>query len=404
MSCAALRVHGEVALLGEMVPWPMQCAAITGNQAELTEWPTEEIVWSGGIEPVRYALLRFGNAADPGVMLLEFAQPGGPPLLMLDEDNDENLDNNAWLLPDERNGPRSYTWFPTVTVEYGEEGAIVRLPYRISVHGTYSYESQAYEYYYSGYSHRRGLVTMEGEQYAIAVASLGSTGCYDDLESLVTAVDVDRDGELATLPYSSEVFGPGAPIVLPTGTYSIVWASADGQELRLERQSGGFRRPIIARGELAPVFDAETIRGELISVPGKDGRITVLLFVRCATTSGCAACSSPSLLSWDRVDDVRAALNRLEQDVVLVAVVEEQLPTGFSFDEGLGIPVHVVCDPTVNELYRRSVGAFVIDAAGRIVAMDETWSTADPSGRPRGAYEQLRGFEIRAAVDGLLRP
>ena len=100
----------EVALLGEMIPWPMQCAGITGDSLDLlAEGPLEELAWSGGVEPVRYALPPLGNDADPGVTLVEYAQPGGPPLLLLDADNDENLDNDSWLLPDVRNGPRAYT-------------------------------------------------------------------------------------------------------------------------------------------------------------------------------------------------------------------------------------------------------------------------------------------------------
>jgi len=403
VGCGVSVSSAEVALLGEMVPWPMQCAAITGGRVQFTERPTEEIAWSGGIEPIRYALLPLGNAADLGITVLEYAQPGGPPLLLLDEDNDEDLDNNAWLHPDERNGPRSYTWFPTVTVEYGQRGPVVRHPYRISVHGAYSYESEAYEFFYSGYSHRQGVVTIDGERYAIGIASLGSTGCYDDLQSLVAAIDIDRDGELDTLPYSHEVFGPAAPIVLPTGTYSIFWANAEGSEFHLRRVDEGFLRPTIARGESAPSFDSESIRGERIAVPAEDGRITILMFIHRVTASSGAACSAPSLLSWDRIEDVRAALSHHEQHVALVVVVEEQPPAGFRFEDGFGIPVSVVCDPAVNELYRRSVGAFVIDVDGVIVAMDETWLTTDCLGRPRGAYEELRGLDIRAVVDGLLR-
>jgi hypothetical protein len=404
VSCGVLASEVEVALLGEMVPWPMQCAGITGDSLDLlSEGPMEEIAWSGGVEPVRYGLLPLGKGSDPGVTLVAYAQPGGPPLLLLDEDNNEDLDDDSWLLPDERNGPRAYTWFTTVSVEYEKAGTVSRLPYRISVYGEYSYESEAYAYYYGGYSHRRGLVTIDGEMYVMAVASLGSTGRYDDLQSLVTAIDLDRDGELDTLPYSHEVFGPGEPVVLPAGTYSIVRASPDGQEFHLQRQGEGAPRPIIARREPVPSFEARTIEGENISVPTRDGRITVLVFVRHVTASDCDTCSAPSLLSRERVDDVRAALHGLDEEVALVVVVEESPPDDFRFEDGFRIPVHVVYDPAINELYRRSVGAFVIDMDGVVVAMDETWIVApDFLGRPKGAYQELRGFDIRDAVDALL--
>lgn len=255
VACSAALLGAEIALLGEMVPWPMQCAAITGDCLDLlAEGPVEGFAWSGGLEPVRHGLLRLGNAADPGVALVEYRQPCGPPLLLVDADNDESFDNDSWLLPDVRSGPRAYTWFITVTVEYGEAGTACRLPYRVSVYGEYSYESRAYANHYGGYSHRRGLVTIDGRRYVMATASLGSTGRYDDPRNLVTALDLDRNGKLDTLPYSHEVFGPGEPVVLPSGTYSIVWASPDGQQLHLERQGEGAPRPVIARGEPAPSF------------------------------------------------------------------------------------------------------------------------------------------------------
>ena len=401
--CVVAARGDEVALLGEMVPWPMQCAAITGDSLELRDTAVEEVRWIGGVEPVRFGLLRLGRGADPGVTLVEYAQPGGPPLLVFDADNNELLDDDVWRSPDERNGPRNYTWFATLTLEYEEGGDVVRLPYRISVYAEYSYKLQSYEYHYGGYSHRRGIAMIEGECYPIAVENMGSTGCYDDLSSLVIAVDLDRDGGLDTLPYSHEVFGPGEPVVLPIGTYAIVWASPGGQEFQLRREDDGAVRPIIARGESAPLFEATTMNGDRITVPLRDGRITVMLFIRRILSPDCRECSSPSLLSWKRVDDVRAALHGLAEEVALVVVVEEPLPDDFSSQDGLRIPAYVVCDPVINELYRRSVGAFVIEANGMIAAMDETWIlTPDPFGRPKGAYQELRGFEIRDAVDALL--
>jgi len=393
----------ETAFLGEMVPWPMQCAAITGASLDLTDTAYEEVRWVGGVEPVRFGLLPLGRGADPGITLVEYAQPGGPPLLLLDANNNEWLDDDVWRPPDERNGPRSYTWFVTPTPEYQEGGDPLRVPYRISVYAEYSYELQSYEYHYGGYSHRRGIVTIEGECYPIAVASMGSTGCYDDLDSLVIAVDLDRDGALNTLPYSHEAFGPGEPIVLPVGTYAMVWASPDGQRFHLRREGDGAARPIIARGQPAPPSTFTTIDGERITIPADGQRITVMLFIQRIATSDRGGCSSSSLLSRERVDDVRAALQGLAEDVVLVVVVEEPPPDGFRFEDGVRVPAHVVCDPATNELYRRSVGAFVIDTTGTIVAMDETWiMTPDSFGRPRGAYRALRGFEIRDTVDVLL--
>jgi len=389
----------EKALLGEMVSTPLACAAITGDSLEFAQNPAEEIAWSGRLASARYGLIPLGNSKDPGITIVEYAQPGGPPLLLLDADNDQVLDNNSWQVPEVRNGVRAYTWFVTVTVKYGED-PVIRLPYAISVYGEYSYKLGCYMYFYGGYSHRRGLVTIDGQKYALAVASMGSSGRYDKLETLVVAVDLDRDGELNSLPYSHEVFGPGAPIVFPTGTYSIIWASADGQEIHLQRDGEGAIRPIIARGEPIPSFESRGLNGELISVPSDDGKTTVLLFVHHLTVSDDPRHPEPALISGERVEDVRAALRG--RDVELVVITEEEPADDLHFG-GLGVVPHVVFDPAVNELYRRAVGVFVVDQQGIIVAMDETWWTwVEYAGHPKGDYQELRALEIREVVDALV--
>ena len=46
----------ETAFLGEMVPWPMQCAAITGASLDLTDllqFANGSALFKGSTEPVR---------------------------------------------------------------------------------------------------------------------------------------------------------------------------------------------------------------------------------------------------------------------------------------------------------------------------------------------------------------
>lgn len=395
ISCLA----DDVAWLGELVPWPMFSAGITGRSLELSESPDEAIVWEGKHAESRFGTLLLGSGADQGITCVLLEGGETPPLLLLDANNDENLDNDVWLFYSERNGSRWYTWHATVTVEYEDDGQISRVPYRIAFVAKYDYAADAYECIYGGFSHRRGLVSLEGETYAIAVASMLSTGTYSDVSTLVVSIDLDRDGYIDTLPYSHEAFGPGEPLQLPTGEYRVVWASDDGLELHLKRAGEPEPRPAIARGKPAPRFEAHSVLGASVSIPSLEGGACVLLFLSLSDNGSCSSCSGEAAeVDLDRLDSIYSALFGLLEEVSLVVVVDSDVEgnTAAQYEKA-----HIVYDPAVNRLYRRSVGVFVIDQAGMIVAMDETWFTWECD-LPNARYEALRTGELGDAVRGLL--
>lgn len=388
-----------VAWMGELVPWPMFSAGITGRSLQLGENPTETLVWEGKPEQSRFGTLLLGSGADRVITCVLLEGIGPAPLLLLDADNDENLDNDVRLSYSEQTGPRSYVWYATVTVEYGDEGRTSRVPYRIAFIANYDYTTDAYECFYGGFSHRRGLVSIEGETYAIAVASMLSVGTYSDISTLVVSIDLDRDGYIDTLPYSHEAFGPGEPLQLPTGAYRIVWASDDGLELHLEKEGPPEPRPVISRGEPAPEFEVRTVLGDSVSVPSLEGKVGVLLFLPLADDAFCPDClEEDASVNFARLDSIYNTLFDLLPDVSLIAVVGTDIPreTAAQYEKA-----HIVYDATLNLLYRRSVGVFVIDQAGTIVAMDEAWATRQCN-QPLGNYSPLRTAEIADTVRRLL--
>ena len=392
----------EIGLLGEMIPWPMMCAGITGETLELAEKPGEAVSCPDCLGPLKFGLLELGDGSDPGVSCAVLEPPNAPPLLRLDLNNNKNLSDDPWLELDEQVGPRSYHWFATVTVRFASENGVVTLvPYHLTVFAQYSYESAAYDWMYGGFCQRKGVISIEGVSYAIAVASLTTTGAYGDLSNLVVAIDVDRDGTLDTLPYSHEVFAPMAPLALPTGTYRVAWMSNDGLAIHLEREGGPVARPTIARGEQAPGFSATGLAGETVSVPGESPAITVLLFVlELDSAAGCTTCSGGNPRT--RAEQILQVISDLGEDVRLIVVAGSQATHGLAEPPESRVQVHVLYDPAINDLYRRTFGAFVIDQSDTIVAMDEAWSTVK-CGRPQGAYAELTPLDIRWAIDRLRR-
>ncbi len=400
-----LCVGTEVAWLGELVPWPMLATGFAAKSLILAETPQETIVLGGMSAYARFGLLPIGSGLDPGISFALLEDDDVPPLLRLDANNDEDLSNDPWLSYSEQEGPRKFTWFLTITPEYETNGTVSRVPYHIVFVAEYDYDAGGYECYYAGYSHRSGLVNIDGATYAIAVTSLVSTGLYSELSTLVVAVDLDQDGFVDTLPYSHEAFGPGEPIDFPTGKYRISWASDDGRILHLEREGEAEPRPVIARGKPAPGFEAVTIQGESVSIPSRLNEVTVLLFLSSISDGDCPSCGeNAATVNFSRLESIQASLSNLakEGSISLVVIVDADISDSL-------IPeseptAYVVFDPAINRLYRRSfgVGAFVIDQEGIIVAMDEAWSTFGCT-RPHGAYSQLRTSEIRAVVERLLQ-
>ncbi len=413
LACAVVAGFGAVPLnaeevghLDEMVPWPMMCASIAGESLVLGPSLTSGIGCSDCPGGTRYGVLKLGDGTDAGTACAVLEFPDSPPLLRLDTDNDQELADDAWLHFDVQVGPRAFEWYVTTLVKFASTGSTIRVPYRVVVHAEYSYEMGDYEWFYAGFSHREGFVDIGGRSYAIAVASVTTTGTYSDLSSLVVAVDIDQDGTLDTLPYSNEVFGPGEALVLPTGAYRVSSMSSDGLTIHLDRQGDSVPRPVIARGGPAPAFSTIDLNGETVSVPDYLSVATVLVFVPSLgsgpRSSSCTTCSGTSDFSA-RAADVLNAISDLGGRVTLVVVSGAPDPVPLAQEPQSRVRVHVVYDPSVNALYRRTtVGAFVMDGNRMIVAMDEVWSTIK-DGVPHGAYAELRPFDIRYAVEQLLR-
>ena len=396
----------EVASLGELVPWPMLSAGITGVALELTSRPTESVVVGELADSARFGLLRLGTGPDPGVTIAIVEDGDRAPLLLLDADNNEDLTNNEWVPVGEKAGARSFTWFATVFVEYNSDEGRSRVPYHIAVSARFSYALNGYAYNYGGFCHRRGVASLSGELYLVAVTSMSSDAVYSELSHLIVAVDVDRDGTLDTLPSSHENFGPGEALETPSGRYQIVWMSEDGQQLHLVRIDDGSSRPRIARGEEAPRFETTSLAGDHVVMPSDSKKVSVLLLVEGPDVdSECASCASPGVAAGAsaRIQDVYNHISDLLEEVSLYVVFESDPGLEPELDIPPAAPIHLIWDPAINRLYRRSGGAFVVDRSGYIVAMDEAWVTMLGRSRPRGGIDVLRSFDIRMAVLGLLQ-
>jgi len=406
LAAGSVAVAAETAFLGELVPWPMLSTAIPGVPLELSDAPLEESIQGVWPEEAMFGLLGVGIGPDAGVTVAVVERGELPPTLLVDSDNDQDLTNNRWLEFDEQSGVRWYSWFVTVMAEYCDGTTCHQVPYHVSISALFSYVENHYIYYYGGFSHRRGLAIVAEHAYPIAVTSLSSSGLYSDVSRLVVAVDTNGDGTIDTLPYSHEVFGPEELLVLPEGTYEISEASDDGFTLHLERIGDTDPRPVIAREEFAPAFTAETVDGHTVSVPLDRGRVAVLLFLdSISANAGCTACSSSATASIRRIESILGVLQTFASDPVELIVVTKQVPGQDSLLSlpSSSVPTHLIWDPSINLLYRRSIGALIIGPEGRIVAMDEAWATVNRcNGRPKGALQELQAFEIAGVLEGLL--
>lgn len=401
VSLAAMGADSATAWMGEMVPWPMMATGIAARQVELSEHPTEEVELPDLCgDEVQYALLPLGDGPDPGITCAVIVGSQDVPSLLVDVQNNESLADDVWLSPTRRLDLDAYGWLVEVMVEFPSGGAIRRIPYHILITGEYSYETGSYVWFYGGSCHRRGVLTVDGAAYPIAVTNLQTTGGYEDPETLVLAVDVDRDGVLNTLPGSHEVFGPGEAISIAEGAYRIHSVQADGTQIEFERVGEPSPRPAIEPGLPAPGFEVGSVTGDVVTVPD-DQLTTVVVFLASGRSSGCSTCGLDRFVMPERVRDLERVLSDQAPGVARIVVVTDREVSAENLRAAISdVPVAVCVAPDVVELYRGTEELLVIDAGGTIAALDQFWFTY-VEGRPVIQLHRLSALDVASIVNRL---
>lgn len=395
------------AFLGELVPWPILPSALPMIQLELEEVPAESGIdlplgFPVAIRPL-YGLVPLGSGDDPGVTLAIFEN--GTPRLWVDFNNDEQFSFDEFLHVGSRIGLRAYSWSIQVMVEYSDGERFHHFPYQILVVASYSYTGDRYEVRYGTSGVRRGLIHLAGGLYPIAIMDLSQTARYDDPSRLLVAVDTDGDGRLNILPGSHEVYFPSAPLRFQVGEtlYEIMEVSVEGQHLTVQPVGYAKPRPVIAPDHLAPDFETQSPDGRLLRLSDYRDSVVVLAFLPDLKGTRCPTCVPAATRSSDRFVAIRAALEEVEGDVVLIVITNcYPLPEAqIHSEEPQALRIETVLDSLITELYRRTEGVIIVDQAGKIAAMDQWWYS-EKCGEPRGKLEQLHAEEVRAVVARLL--
>lgn len=404
---APLTVLGqETGLLGEVVPWPILSAEVPMHHLPLYDQPLEENVAPAPVTldgaEYSYGILPLGSGPDPGITVA--VSQHGEPRILVDANNDEDLANDPGIQDRERINARTYRWQVTVDVEYTIKGAITRAPYHLLILANFSYATNQYEYWYSCFCHRRGLVDLGGTLYPVAITDLSSTAKYDDLSHIFVSIDTDGNGELDMLLGSHEVYGAEDPFQVQVGDviYVITSLSEDGRRMTLERVANAKARPIIRPDHAAPDFVARTIDGQDIRLSDFQGKVVVLVFRPVLKTSGCPMCDTISSSTSSRMSDIRDSVSVFGDNVVMIAVYAGSKPVDSDDMTGPRLQTEITLwDPQIAEIYRRSNGLFIIDQDGIIAGMDEAWASIR-CGVPRGGYRLLRQGEIQDIIANLL--
>jgi hypothetical protein len=409
-SLAPLAVLGqEVGLLGEVVPWPIPCADISMHPLMLHDHPLEPLESAPTLSGSRgyyYGILPLGSGSDPGITVV--VSQHGEPWIIVDVNNDEDLANDNRAGDRERIDARTYRWQVTVDVEYNEKGTVSRLPYHVLILASFSYATEQYEYWYSCFCHRRGLVDLGNTLYPVAITDLSSTARYDDLSNIFLSIDTDGDGELDMRPESHEVYRPKEPfqVQVQDVVYAITSVSEDGCRISLERVGNAEMRSIISVGHTAPDFSTTTLDGHDIRLSDFRGKVVVLVFCPVFKTTDCPMCDTASPSSIPRISsrmsDIRDAISLFRDGIVMLTVYtgSNPLDTDQTTSSKLSTEIELY-DPRITESYRRSNGLLIIDQMGVIAGMDEAWYTIW-CGVPRGGYHHLTLPEIDDILTNLL--
>ena len=376
-----------VGLLGEMVSWSLPSVAYFMQPIPLRSSPPEDLggvpVGAPGVASYSYSLIPVGTGADPGITIAVCQDP--VLRIWVDEGNDETLANDRERTDGVEIHPDTFRWTFTVQVEYAP-GEGVRSPYHVSLLAHRDSVSGVYEFFYSGFCYRLGLLDLGSSVVPIAINSLDSTGRYDDISQLVVAVDTDENGELDLIPGSHEVFAPGEPIQVGTALYAIESISVDGRRVAVREAGQASPRPIIAVGEPAPDFELVTLAGARVTLSEFRGKPVVLLLSQLPAYSDCSTCSGGASTAWTTLTQFLDLARSFRETVAFVVVLTDSAPEQ-EWDFGSVPPnVFIGHGPDVAGLYRRMVGNFVIDSQGVIAAMDRTWMSFI-CGQPRGGTE-----------------
>lgn len=404
---APLTVLGqEIGLLSEMVPWPILSAEISMHRLPLYDHPLEAQVVpipivSEGAE-YSYGILPLGSGPDSGITVAVLQH--GDPRILVDANNDEDLLNDPGIQDRERINARTYRWQVTVDVEYTLNGAVTRAPYHLLILASFSYATEQYEYWYSCFCHRGGLIDLGGILYPVAITDLSSTAKYDDLSHIFVSIDTDGDGKLDMYPGSYEIYAAKDPFQVQIGDviYMITSISEDGRRLTLERVGNAEARPIIGLKHLAPDFAARTIDGQDMRLSDFRGKVVVLVFRPGSKTTACPMCDTISSSTSSRMSDIRDSVSLFGDNVVMITVYAGSKPMDSDDMPGPRLQTEITLwDPRIAEIYRRSNGLFIIDQDGIIAGMDEAWASLR-CGVPRGGYRLLRQGEIEDIIANLL--
>jgi len=409
LSCICAGAHSEEihVNLTELLPWPILSATVPAESVAVFPRPQEKLVDCGlwreeaRESQVVFGLLPVGSSSDPGISFAVIETD--PPTLIMDLNNDEVLSDDEGLCCEERQriGPRSYTWYPLIDVEYydGEEAVSSRS--YIQFTALYSYSRGALRYAFGPFCQRGGHVDLGAGIGPISLTTLSPQLRYDDFSELLVAVDTDGDGILNTLPGSHEVYSFTKTVQVGTIAYTIISVSADGTRIVLESAGDVPPRLPVARDMPAPNFKTTDLFGKELELADLRGRVVVLLFFPQLAPPTCETC--PELASSTFYSQLKAILYKLDAYSdgleVLVVVSEEISNRALSL-----LPKEItryVHDTAVNDLYRRAYGAIVIDQSGITRALDEAWATFKCN-RPTGSYKILRPSEISAVVARLL--
>ncbi len=392
----------SVALLSELVPWPMMLSAVPMTEVPLEPTPLEDITHLPALLPdvpaLAFGLLTLGNGRDNGVTVALATEPS--PRIWVDTDNDEDLSDEVVQLPATQITRSTYGWYVEVDVEYSATDGDIRVPHRICLLADKLLGSSGYTFLYGGFCHRSGLLDLDGALIPFALGTLRNDARYDDPRDLIVAVDTNRDGEIDILPGSTDVYTAGGQFQVGSTMFGVETVSPDGRRVIVEQKGTAAPRTAIAEGERAPDFHITTVTGTTVRLSEMRGRPVLLLLTWSPETTSCSACSGaheePLRLALVR-EMAKAYGDRVA--VIVVATNPSPPDPGLLALESSGILA--AQDALVGELYRRAAGLFVLDRDGVIVAMDVPWSTMQ-WGVPAGSLDLLSDAEVEDCLYRLL--
>jgi len=402
----------ETGLLGEFVPQPMLGAVPSTVPLALSSQPARVLkagpAGAPGAGSYSYGFIPLGNVPGSGVTVAVSTEP--EVRIWVDQNGDADLSNDPGGYEREQILKDEFLWRVTVQVEYDVGGARVSQPYTLWISANYRFDMGRYEFLYAGFCQRQGLLDLDGTLVPVAVCSEAAAGRYDDLSSLVVAVDANGDGALDTSPDSPDLFRPGIPLQVGRTLYKIDSVSVDGRRIVVERTGEAEPRPTIAIGSPAPDFSATTASGSRVALSDFRGKPVVLVLTAFLPVSSCPSCcawlsgtSLSSSVPRCRLQEVETVTGRFDGRVELLVVATD--PGSVTPEDlNLGQPSAVaVVLPSLADLYRRALGVYVIDQQGVISAMDQVWTTVqDAWPWVKGNVDPVSTLEIEVVLKRLL--